>query len=398
MSLFEQVELLPPDPLFGLEARYKKDKNPNKVDLTVGVYRDASLKTRTLRSVSEAEKVLLRVEENKGYLPIGGQESFIKSAQNLIFGELFCKEVEGRLFGAQSLGGTGGLRIGGEFLKKEVTDRVYVSDPTWPNHYGVFERCGMTVEKYPYYNNETQTIDYERMLNFLAQVPEKSVIVFHGCCHNPTGCDLNPAQWREVSALILKHKLIPFFDFAYQGFGKGIEEDAWAIRHFAEKGHEMFVASSYSKNFGLYGERIGCLSILSKNEQLNQNVASVVKKLIRTNYSNPPRHGAGIITTILQDVGLKEMWMGEVDQMRTRIEGLRSELSDALAAQFGKDKFSFIKRRQGLFSMLGLNKDQVERLRDEYAVYCAGSSRVNLSGLSEENLTYVIEAIVKTNR
>lgn len=398
MSFFETVEPFPADPIFGLEARFKKDQNPKKVDLVVGVYRGPDLKTSTLRSVKEAEKILMRVEEDKAYLPIGGQETFIKSSQELVFGEAFCKEAKGTLLGAQTLGGTGGLRLGGEFLKREVTKNVYVSNPTWPNHWGVFEACGMVVEEYPYYNSETHTIDYERMLNFFSQISEKSVVVLHGCCHNPTGCDLNQSQWRELSSLFLKRKLIPFFDLAYQGFGRGLDEDVWAVRHFAEKGHEMFVAASYSKNFGLYGERIGCLSLLLKNEQISQNVGSVIKRLVRVNYSNPPRHGAGLITTILQDVGLKEMWIGEVNHMRQRIEEMRSELADALARQFGKERFSFLKRRQGLFSMLGLDKEQVERLREEYGVYCTGSSRINLTGLSDENSAYVIEAIVKTSR
>jgi len=355
------------------------------------------LKIHTMRSVSEAEKTLMKIEENKTYLPVGGQESFIKATQKLVFGEPFLNEASDRIFGAQTLGGTGGLRLGGELLKREVTNNVYLSEPTWPNHIAVFEACGMTLDHYPYYNKETHSIDYERMLNFFSHVPQNSVAVLHACCHNPSGCDLNQSQWRELSSLFLKRKLIPFFDFAYQGFGRGLDEDPWAIRHFAEKGHEMLVAASYSKNFGLYGERIGCLSIVSKNKQVSQNVGSVIKRLARVSYSNPPRHGAGLITTILQDVGLREMWVGEVNQMRVRIDELRSELVDSLAAQFGKDKFSFLKRRLGLFSMLGLKKEQVERMREEYGVYCTGSSRVNLTGLSEENLPYVIEAIVKTS-
>ncbi|NGX50983.1 MAG: Aspartate aminotransferase [Chlamydiae bacterium] len=398
MSLFEKVEHSPADPIFGLAARYKKDKNPNKVDLGVGVYRGSDLKNHTMRCVSEAEKVLMKLEENKGYLPIGGHDSFIKVAQDLAFGEAFCKEARGRLFGAQSIGGTGALRLGGELLKREVTERVYVSDPTWPNHIGVFEGCGMKVERYPYYNKETHMIDHERMLNFFAQIPERSVVVLHTCCHNPTGCDLNPSQWRDLSTLFLKRKLIPFFDFAYQGFGRGIEEDAWALRHFAEKGHELFLAASYSKSFGLYGERVGSLSILSKNEQVSQNVGSVIRRLARVNYSNPPRHGSGIVTIILQDSGLREMWIGEVNAMRRRAMEMRSELFDALTAQFGRERFSFLKMRLGLFSMLGLEREQVERMREEYGIYCTDSSRVNLTGLSEENLPYVIEAIVKTSR
>lgn len=396
MSLFEKVEPFPPDPIFGLAARFNKDKNPKKVDLTVGVFREEDLKTPTLRSVKEGEKVLMKLEKDKTYLPMGGSKPFIQESQKLVFGESFCRKEKGRLFGAQSLGGTGALRLAGEFLAREVTKTVYVSDPTWPNHFGVFEACGMEVKKYPYYHVENHIVDFERMLDCLSKAPQKSGVVLHACCHNPTGCDPTDAQWKELSALMLKRKLVPIFDFAYQGFGRGLEKDAWAIRLFAEQDHELFVAASYSKNFALYGERIGSLSILSKNEQQARNLASVVKRIARVNYSNPPRHGAGIITTILQDAGLSELWKGEVDRMRKRIELMRNELVDALINQFGKERYSFLKRRYGLFSMLGIEPEQVERMIDEYGVYLTRSGRVNLTGLSEENLPYVIESIIKT--
>ena len=396
MSIFGKVKPFPPDPIFGLAARFKKDKTPNKVDLTVGVFRNKALKTRTLRSVKEAERVLIKLEVDKTYLSMEGSSLFIKESQKLIFGETFCKNARGTLFGVQSLGGTGALRLAGEFLFREVTRMAYVSDPTWPNHIGVFEACGFEVKKYPYYNKESHTLDFERLLNILAGASENSLVVLHACCHNPTGCDPTQAQWKELSTLIHKQKLIPLFDFAYQGFGRGLEEDAWPIRYFAEQGHEMFVAASYSKNFGLYGERIGSLSILAMNEQLAQNSSSVFKRLARVNYSNPPRHGAGIVTTVLQDVGLSKLWRGEVDLMRKRVEEMRCTLYDSLSGQLGKDKFSFLKRRYGLFSMLGIYPEQVDRMVDEYGVYLTRSGRINLTGLSEENLTYVIEAIVKT--
>ncbi len=396
MSIFGKVKPFPPDPIFGLAARFKKDKTPNKVDLTVGVFRNKDLKTRTLRSVKEAERVLIKLEVDKTYLSMGGSSLFVKESQKLIFGETFCKDARGTLFGVQSLGGTGALRLAGEFLFREITRTAYVSDPTWPNHVGVFEACGFEVKKYPYYNKENHALDFERLLNVLAGASENSLVVLHACCHNPTGCDPTQAQWKELSTLIHKQKLIPLFDFAYQGFGRGLEEDAWPIRYFAEQGHEMFVAASYSKNFGLYGERIGSLSILAVNEQLAQNSSSAFKRLARVNYSNPPRHGAGIVTTVLQDIGLSKLWRGEVDLMRKRAEEMRCTLYDSLSGQFGKDKFSFLKRRYGLFSMLGIYPEQVDRMMDEYGVYLTRSGRINLTGLSEENLTYVIEAIVKT--
>lgn len=396
MSIFEKVEPFPPDPIFGLAARFKKDKKAQKVDLTVGIYRGEDLKTRTLRSVKEGEKLLMKVEGDKTYLPIGGSEEFVHESQKLVFGENLCKSLRGKLLGVQALGGTGALRLAGELLHREVTKVVYVSDPTWPNHLGVFEGCGMEVKKYPYYHKENHVIDFQRLLDVLSGASEKSVVVLHACCHNPTGCDPTQAEWKELSSLMLKKKLVPLFDFAYQGFGRGLEEDAWAIRYFAEQGHEMFVAASYSKNFGLYGERIGSLSVITKNEQLSQNTFSVVKRLARVCYSNPPRHGAGLVTMILQDVGLTEMWKGEVEGMRQRVEEMRRNLYDSLSGQFGKDKFSFLKRRQGLFSMLGIPPEQVDRMMEEYGVYLTRSGRINLTGLSEDNLPYVIEAIVKT--
>lgn len=396
MSIFEKVVAFPPDPIFGLANRFKKDKNPNKVDLTVGIFRDENLATHTLRSVQDGEKVLQKIEKDKLYLSIGGDEVFVKESQKLIFGEAFCKNARGLLFGAQTVGGTGGLRLCGEFLAREVTKKVYISDPTWPNHRGVFEACRMEVETYPYYNKENHILDFDGMIDTLSRAPERSSVVLHACCHNPTGCDPTDSQWKEVSTLFLKKKLVPIFDFAYQGFGRGIEEDASAIRYFANAGHEMFVAASYSKNFGLYGERIGCLSVIAKNEQLLQNLSSVIKRLARVNYSNPPRHGAGIITTVLQDAGLVEMWKGEVEHMRSRITEAKNEFVNALSRQFGKDKFGFLKRRYGLFSMLGLEEEQVERMIDEYGVYLTRSGRINLTGLNEKNLPYVIEAIIKT--
>ncbi|MCB1107122.1 MAG: aspartate/tyrosine/aromatic aminotransferase [Chlamydiia bacterium] len=396
MSIFENVVAVPPDPIFGLEARFKKDKNPNKVDLTVGIYRGEDLKTQVLRSVKEGEKILFNVEKDKAYLPMGGDEQFVLESQKLLFGEQFCKDARGTLFGIQSVGGTGALKLAGGVLAQEVTKVIYVSDPTWPNHIGIFEGCGMEIKKYPYYDGENHRLTFERMLDTLSKAPEKSLVLLHACCHNPTGCDPSQAEWKELSMLMQKKKLIPIFDCAYQGFGKGLEEDVWAIRYFASQGHEMFVAASCSKNFGLYGERTGSLSVISKNEQLTRNLSTVIKYFGRVNYSTPPRHGSGIVTVILQDLGLTEMWKGEVEHMRLRIEQKRNELYNALTKQFGKDRFSFLKRRQGLFSMLGIPSKQVDRMIDEFGIYLTRGSRVNLSGLSEKNLPYVIEAIVKT--
>jgi len=337
MSIFDGVEPFPPDPIFGLGALVKKDDNPSKVDLTVGIYHNEELKAVTMRAVKEAEEKLLVKEKNKTYLPMAGKEDYLQVTKELVFGEDFVKDAGKRLFAAQSLGGTGALRVGGDFILREITKKVFVSSPTWPNHHGVFGACGAEVKSYPYYSEETHGLDFDRMLDCLSQAPERSVVVLHTCCHNPSGCDPSQDQWKELSTLFLKRKLIPFFDFAYLGFAKGIEEDPWPIRYFAEKGHELFVAASFSKNFGLYGERTGCLLVLSKNE--TDDLSSVVKRVIRTNYSNPPRHGASLVALVLKDESLRKVWKEELDGMRGRIERMRTDLYEALAAQFGEASF-----------------------------------------------------------
>lgn len=396
MSILEHVEALPPDPIFGLGERAKKDLNPHKVDLTLGVYHNEALQIETMRAVKEAEKRLLELEKNKTYLPISGIEDFVRASRSLVFGEAFAKAEEGRFMGIQTLGGTGGLRLGADFLKREVTSNIFFSEPTWANHRGIFEAAQMEIQTFPYYNGETHEVDFDRMLSRLAQAPEKSVVLLHACCHNPTGCDLNQEQWKELSSFMLKHKLIPFFDFAYQGFGRGIEEDPWAIRYFAEKGHELFVSHSFSKFFGLYGERTGALHVLVKDETSAKNSQTVLKKIVRVNYSNPPRHGASLAALVLNDTALRRMWEEELLEMRHRIEKMRSELSDALELKYGRDKFGFLKKRFGLFSMLGLTNEIVDHLIDDRSVYLTKSGRINLTGLNGENIPHVVDAIVKS--
>lgn len=394
MSLFDHVEPFPPDPIFGLGARIKKDENPNKIDLTVGVYHDDELKAVTMQAVKEAEKKLLDSEKNKTYLPMGGKEDYLQVTKELIFGKDFVSSEGERLFAAQTLGGTGALRIGGDFIFRELSKKVYVSSPTWPNHKGIFGAVGMEICTYPYYSEERKELDFDRMLDTLSQAPEKSVVVLHTCCHNPSGCDPTQEQWKELSHLILRKKLIPFFDFAYLGFAKGIEEDPWPIRYFAEQGHELFVAASFSKNFGLYGERTGCLLILSKKAP--DALSSVVKRIIRTNYSNPPRHGASLVALILQDEALRKTWQEELDRMRERVERMRTDLCEALTSQFGEESFGFLKTRYGMFSLLGLKESQVNRMIDSFSVYLTGDGRINLTGLNSQNLSYVVDAIIKT--
>ena len=400
MSFFDHIEPHPPDPIFGLAAQFKKDKNPNKVDLTVGIYKDASLKTTVMQCVKEAESLMLQGilqgQNDKSYLPISGIDSFVNASQKLLFGESLFQSLQGRLHGIQALGGTGALRLAGEFFEQEVTKRVYLSDPTWPNHFGIFESAGMEVKTYPYYDKNRHAINFEALTAALSEAPPKSVVVLHACCHNPTGCDPSHSEWKALSDLMLKKKLIPLFDCAYQGFGEGLEEDAFAIRYFAEKGHEFFVASSHSKNFGLYGERVGLLSFVCKNEIVSQNSASVLRFLARTNYSNPPIHGAGVVATILHDARLKKMWESELEAMRLRCETMKLVLYEALSKKFGESRFSYLKKRRGMFSLLGIEAVHADRMKEEYGVYMTRSGRINLSGLSDENLPYVIEALIKT--
>jgi len=396
MSILEHVEALPPDPIFGLGAIIRNDPNENKVDLTVGIYRNENLQTTTMQAVVEAEKKLLQTEKNKVYLPMGGKEDFVQASRGLVFGSDFAQEEAKRFMGVQTLGGTNALRIGGELLASEVSKNLYLSNPTWPNHPAIFNACRMEMKDYPYYNEETHSVDFDRMLNLLAKAPERSVVLLHACCHNPTGCDLDQEQWKELSSFMLKRRLIPFFDFAYQGFAVGIEEDPWAIRHFAEKGHELFVAHSFSKFFGLYGERVGALHGLVKDEGTAKRTSTVLKQIIRESFSNPPRHGASLVSIIMHDEKLKQIWEEELAGMRIRIEKMRNELTDALELKFGKDKFGFLKNRRGLFSMLGLKNEIVDRLIENYSIYLTKSGRINLTGLSRENISHVVDAIVNT--
>lgn len=393
MSILEHIEPLPPDPIFGLGELFRKDPNKKKVDLTVGIYHDEHLQTKTMRAITEAEKRLLQIEKNKVYLPIGGKADFIQASRTLVFGKAFAQAQKGRFMGVQSIGGTSALWIGGQLLKDQVTKDLYLSDPTWPNHFAIFQGCKMAIQTYPYYNKKTHSFDFNLVLKTLSKAPKKSVIVLHACCHNPTGCDLNKEEWKELSDLMLKRELIPFFDFAYQGFAKGIEEDAWSIRYFANQGHEMFVAHSFSKFFGLYGERVGALHVLLKEEQIAKKAFTALKQIVRVSLSSPPLHGASLIPLILDDKKLRQIWEEELSSMRERIEKMRKAFIQALSHKFGDHSFEFLNNRLGLFSMLGLDNQEVNRLIKNYSIYLTKNGRVNLTGLSLENIPYVVDAL-----
>lgn len=391
---FHHVAPAPADPIFGLMAEYKADPRKKKINLSVGVYRDENSLTPVLESVKRAEEFLLQSEKTKEYLPIEGSKDFIEHVGALVFGDFFWMRERNRICGVQSLGGSGALRLGGDFLKQEVGERIAISDPTWPNHRGIFSKCQMVVEAYPYYDLQRQRLEFERMYQYLKSCNPGTIVILQPCCHNPTGAELTMDEWKQLAQLFQKNGLLPFFDFAYQGFGLDLEEDAKVIRLFASEGLEMVVAASQSKNFGLYSERVGALFILSESQKTSESVLSKIKTIIRTNYSNPPRHGALIVEHILSKPELKQMWIEEVRGMRKRIEKIRKQLVSELAPRSSKRDFRFLENRTGMFCFTGLEREEVERLKREFAIYMTLDGRMNLSDLNAVNLPYVVDAII----
>jgi aspartate aminotransferase len=392
---FHSVAPAPADPIFGLMAQFKADPRPDKINLSVGQYQNEQLQTPVLESVKLAETFLLREEQTKSYLPIEGDPAFIHKVGALVFGEFFWAGEGRRVSGIQTLGGTGALRIGGEFLKQEVGERIAISDPTWPNHRGIFTRCQMTVETYPYYDLHHHSLEFERSYQYLKNLTPGSVVVFHACCHNPTGADWSLDQWKKILKLFRETGLLPFFDFAYQGFGVSIEEDAKVVRLFANEGMEMLVACSQSKNFGLYSERVGALFVVSESEKTAQSVLSTLKAIARGNYSNPPRHGAAIVAHILSTPVLRKMWEQEVGIMRNRIERLREMLVEEIAGRSLKKDYRYLLERSGMFCFTGLKKEEVAKLQKDFAVYMTPDGRMNLAGLTQQNLSAVVDALTK---
>jgi aspartate/tyrosine/aromatic aminotransferase len=348
-----------------------------------------------LESVKLAETFLLREEESKEYLPIAGNSAYLNKIGALVFGEFFWAGEGKRVCGVQTVGGTGALRVGGEFLKQEVGERIAISDPTWPNHRGVFTRCGMVVDAYPYYDIRTNTLEFDRMLQYLKNLTPGTAVILQACCHNPPGADLSLDQWKVVLKLFKENGLLPFFDFAYQGFGSSIEEDAKAIRLFVAEGMEMLVACSHSKNFGLYSERVGALYVVSDSPKTAVTVLSKLKTIVRTNYSNPPRHGAAIVAHILSTPVLKKVWEQEVLGMQSRIEKLRLSFVEGLTSRSLKRNYLYLADRVGMFCFSGLKKEEVERLQKEFAIYMPLDGRINIAGLSNENLLTVVDAITE---
>ena len=395
MSLFDAVTLLPEDPILSLPIAYAADPCPNKVNLGVGSYKDAEGLPVVLTAIKKAEPLIIQQNLTKEYLPIEGHPGFLKHSLALIFGK-DCPQVnENEVFASQSVGGTSALRIGADFLVAQDKQRtLYLPDPTWANHKLIFNRAGLKMDYYPYYNDVRHSINFDEMIRAITQMPAGSVILLHACCQNPTGIDLTFSQWQELSTLLKKQKIIPFFDFAYQGFGLGIEEDAQAIRYFVKEGHEMFVATSFSKNMGLYGERVGMLSFVGNNKETVRNVSSHIKQIIRASYSNPPLHGVRIAAKILSDPSLKQEWVDQLAVMRERIYEMRKTFVAGLLAKGVNKDFSFINKQKGIFSFIGLDRNQVSLLRQDFGIYMPANGRINVAGLNLKNMDYVIEAIL----
>lgn len=394
--MWKEIEPAPADAILGLTEAFKKDTNPKKVNLGVGVYKDDQGTTPILKCIKTAEKTLIETQTTKGYLPISGDPAYAANVQKLLFGADSEVIASGRAKTIHSPGGTGALRVGADLLKQFNPDsKVWVSTPTWANHKGIFSAARFEIADYPYYNPETKDVDFSAMLATLETVPAGDVVLLHVCCHNPTGVDLSDAQWEQVVAVAKAKGWTPFLDFAYQGFGSGIDEDRSAVEQFAAAGIDLFIASSFSKNFGLYNERTGALTIVSPSADEATVAMSHLKKTIRVNYSNPPAHGGLSASTVLNDAALYEQWVGEVAVMRERIKTMRSSLVDGLAARGVEGDFSFIKAQRGMFSFSGLSDETVAWLRENKSIYIVKGGRINVAGLTAANIDYVCDAIAE---
>ncbi|MFT5789707.1 MAG: aromatic-amino-acid transaminase [Shewanella sp.] len=392
--IFSQVELAPADPILGLTDAFKADPREDKVNLGVGIYKDESGKTPILKAVKLAEEKLLATEKTKSYLGMEGVQSYNRAVQTLLFGSDHTVVNNGRALTAQAPGGTGSLRVAAEFLVRHTqADTIWVSNPTWANHQNIFQSAGLKTQSYGYYKAETHSLDFDAMLTDLDGAKEGDLVLLHGCCHNPTGIDLNEAQWQQVAALCVTKSLVPLFDFAYQGFGTGVEEDAAGLRIVANTVPELIIANSFSKNFGLYNERIGAVTVVAANDTEVVNAFSQIKSTIRASYSNPPAHGALIVSTILEDESLKQLWHDELQGMRERIAEMRSLFVASLKEHGVTQDFEFISSQNGMFSFSGLNKAQVKRLKDEFGVYIVGSGRISVAGMTKTNMPIICKAI-----
>ena len=396
MSLFTAVEMAPRDPILGLNEQFAADTNPNKVNLGVGVYFDDNGKLPLLECVQAAEKTMMEKPAARGYLPIDGIAAYDAAVKSLVFGADSEPVKSGRIATVQGIGGTGGLKIGADFLKKlNPAAKVLISDPSWENHRALFSSAGFIVESYRYYDAATRGVDFIGMLADLNAAAPGTIILLHACCHNPTGYDITGAQWDQVIAVVKAKNLVPFLDMAYQGFGNGITEDGAVIGKFVAAGLDFFVSTSFSKSFSLSGERVGALSVLCASKEEADRVLSQLKIVIRTNYSNPPIHGGAVVAAVLGSPELRAMWEKELAAMRVRIKAMRQKLVDGLKAAGVQQDMSFITTQIGMFSYSGLTKDQMVRLRSEFGVYGTDTGRMCVAALNSKNIDYVCQAIAK---
>ncbi len=393
-TLLSHVELAPRDPILGVTEAFNQDTNPRKVNLGVGVYTDENGKVPLLECVRQAEAKLAQIPSPRSYLPIDGLVVYDRHVQALVFGASSTAVTEGRTVTVQALGGTGGLRIGADFLARFSPDsEVWISDPSWENHRALFEAAGFTVRNYPYYDAATRGVNFTGLIDALNSAKPGTVIVLHACCHNPSGVDLSTEQWDQVIEVIGQRDLIPFLDLAYQGFSNTIDDDGAVIRRFAETRRPLLVSNSFSKSFSLYGERVGAFSLVTANKEDAQRALSQLKRIVRTNYSNPPAHGAQVVAAILGSDDLRGMWESELAGMRDRIKRMRTLFVEKLQVAAPGHDFSFVARQNGMFSFSGLNKAQVERMRAEFSVYAVDSGRICVAAMNEKNIDAIVTAI-----
>ena len=394
-SIFSAIAMAPRDPILGITEAFNADTNPAKINLGVGVYYDDNGKVPLLNCVRKAEAMLMEQPTPRTYLPIEGLGAYDKAVQELVFGADSAVIQEKRAVTVQALGGTGALKIGADFLKRFSPDsQVYISDPSWENHRALFESAGFTVNTYAYYDPATKGVNFAGMLADLKAMPEGSIVLLHACCHNPTGAELNADQWGQVIQVVRANNLIPFLDMAYQGFGDGIAEDGAVVRRFTETAGPLLISNSFSKSFSLYGERVGALSVVASTTEEAARLLSQLKRIVRTNYSNPPTHGGKVVATVLSTPELRQMWEDELAAMRVRIKQMRDELVKKLAEKAPGTDFSFVRQQVGMFSYSGLTKEQVEKLRGE-SIYAVDTGRICVAALNSKNIDTVVDAIAK---
>jgi aspartate/tyrosine/aromatic aminotransferase len=391
---FEEISEAAPDPIFGMMSAFEADVRPNKISLMVGVFKDENLKSELMPVVKSVKSQTLALDETADYLPIDGYAPFCSAVGALVFGAARWEQHHSRIYAAQTVGGTSALRLGAEFLAEQVGKKMYIPQPTWGNHRNIFEHAHLDVASIPYYSHELHQVDAGAYLKAIEALEPKSILLLHACCHNPTGSDPSFEVWKQISDLCKKKSILPFFDFAYQGLGQGIDEDAKIVRFFLEEGHEFLVAYSCSKNFSLYCQRVGALFGVCSNTAVKLRAGSQAKRLIRALYSNPPAHGAKIVAHILKNRDLREDWENQLSSMRKRVLFVREMLVQKLMAKSKKKDFSFLRGHNGMFSYLDLNKSQVQELIDRYALYTLDSGRISIAGITKENIDSIVERII----